>query len=148
MSDPFVIAKSKIGKLKDIVYPTVGDAFKLYENVVVDYVINKQLYDKGQDGNKKVLKPYKPVTIKIKLAKGQPVDRTTLKDTGRMSRNTYLIIRDDEVEMTTSVPYAQELFEKYGEDVFAVQRELLEEFTRKYILPTLKKSIDDEIAKP
>lgn len=46
------------------------------------FVLQEQLYQTGEDGLGNKLGSYSPVTVKIKLAKGQPTDRITLKDTG------------------------------------------------------------------
>ena len=44
--------------------------------------IQDQLFNTGEDGDGVSLGDYSPVTIQIKRAKNQPVDRITLKDTG------------------------------------------------------------------
>lgn len=149
MTDPFIIAKRKMRELKDLINPTVQKTFEDNELVVIDYNVNKQLYDKGEDSKSSVIRPaYTPFTIRMKIKKNQPTDRVTLKDSGYLHSQIKVIARGDEVEITTSVPYAEKLFKKYGDDILGIQKELLEEFTNRYIVPNLKKALDDKIAEP
>lgn len=61
-----------------------------YSDIIIDMVANDQLYERGINGRGVEISSYEPYhmsTIRIKLEKGQPVDRVTLRDTGRFHRS-------------------------------------------------------------
>lgn len=84
---------------------------------------------------------YKFVTTDIKLRKGQPTDRVTLKDTGDFYEGIFAETWDGkEVLIDSSDPKSGELKEKYGEGLFGItdddSPELKEKSTgmlRKYV---------------
>ena len=153
MDNVFERAIQKIKELEDSIYPTIKETFDTYGSVIKEYQTEEQLYKgKKSDGsdirdlrNKNII--YKPITISIKLQKGQPIDRVTWKDTGRLYRDLKVTAYSDYVEIKTSVPYAKKLFEQYGNDILGIQKELLLKFTNNYILPNLKRSFNDKITK-
>ena len=143
----FDLAKQKILELETSIYPTIKDTFDTYGSVIREIQTEDQLY-KGKRSDGSIIRPaYTPFTIRIKLKKGQPVDRVTWKDTGRLYEELSVKAYDDYLEIKTSVPYAEKLFEKYGDNVLGIQQELLKDFLNNYILPNLKKSFDDKITK-
>jgi hypothetical protein len=54
------------------------------------FVLQEQLFQSGEDGLGNSLGSYKPSTIKIKIAKGQAIDRVTLKDTGDFYKSYFI----------------------------------------------------------
>ena len=56
---------------------------RLFEAEIIDYVTEEQLFEGKRSDGTDIEPEYTPFTTKIKLGKGQPVDRVTLKDTGR-----------------------------------------------------------------
>lgn len=147
--DIFDKALSKAIQLKIEVNISIKQAFEDNSLVIKDIQVNKQLFDKGEDSHGSVIRPsYKPITISIKKAKGQPFNRVTLKDTGDFHRSIEVIPKDDELEISTSIEYAKWLFKKYGDDVLGIQEEIMKEFIQKYTLVTMKKKFNDIIDKP
>lgn len=148
MTDPFDIARARINEIKNSINPWIEKAFKDYGYVIKEYQTIEQLYKKGQDSKGSLIRPaYTPYTIKIKKSKGQPTDRVTWKDTGRLYDSIKVIASKESVEITTSVEYAAKLFKKYGDNVLGIQEELLRKFMNDYLLPELKKDTDDKIAR-
>lgn len=153
MDNVFERAIQKIKELEASIYPTIKETFETYGNVIREIQTEEQLYKgKKADGSliRDVYNPlriYSPFTIRIKLKKGQPVDRVTWKDTGKLYKELSVKAYNDFVEIKTSVPYAEKLFEKYGDNVLGIQQELLKDFTNNYILPNLKRSFNDKITK-
>lgn len=134
--------------LKDTINEAIKEAFRRYDFVIVDIITNKQWFRKGQKSDGKIIKPaYKRLTIKIKQKKGDPYDRVTLRDTGKLYRSIELIIGERAVIAKIGVDYYAKLEKKYGSKIMGVQDNFLEEFCENYILPQIKKNINDTIAK-
>lgn len=141
-------AKNKVKQLKASINEVVRDTFETYKDVIIDFQVNKQLFEKGQDSKGSIIRPaYKPITIKIKRQKGQPTDRVTWKDTGRLHHAVMVLPRENEVEIIANVPYAKFLLKKYGDDVLGIQEDLLKEFIIKFVVPNIKKDWNDKLAK-
>lgn len=129
--------------IKDIVKDTV----RKYDFVILDYIRNKQLFQKGEKYDGKKIKPgYSRITIKIKQKKGDPYDRVTLKDTGKFYNTMQLFLGQSYIYVTINVSYYDKLEKKYGRKIIGLQEQFLEEFAENYIIPELKKRIDDIIA--
>lgn len=68
----------------------VLDLVKANEKFVLDLNRQEQLF-KGVDADGKKITPgYRPLTIRIKRAKGQPIDRVTWKDKGNLYRSFFI----------------------------------------------------------
>lgn len=72
----------------------------------------------SDDGN--IVPEYTFVTTDIKLRKGQPVDRVTLKDTGDFYNEIYARQHGQEVIIDSSDNKSGKLKEKYGEKIFGL----------------------------
>lgn len=141
-------AKSKVMELKNSINPTIAKTIEDNKLVIVDYQTQEQLYE-GEDNKGSIIRPaYKKITVKIKQKKGQPFDRVTWKDTGRLYKNIKVIVRDDEFEVIADVEYSKQLITKYGDNVLGIQNTLMKQFVEKYIFPNIKKEFDDTISKP
>lgn len=89
-----------------------------HESDIIELNTEKQLFEKGIDSaGKKITPPYRPLTIRMKRAKGQPTNRVTLQDTGAFHRSFYLTKGKDFVEINARDPKTKKLLVKYGEDV-------------------------------
>lgn len=144
--DVFDNARKRIKELKNALNPVVRKTFEEYGYVIKEYQTERQLFDKGQDSKGSIIRPaYTPYTIRLKQKKGQPTDRVTWKDTGRLYNSIRVEASENHVEITANVEYAKYLFKKYGDDVLGIQEELLREFADKYLLPNIKKEFDDKL---
>lgn len=99
-----------------------------YKTEILDYIREKQLFEKGIDGKGNKLLEYKPFTVAIKRQKGQPTNRTTLEDTGSFYRGFDLIFTDqDSIGVFSRDEKTPELIEKYGADIFTFTSENIKE---------------------
>jgi hypothetical protein len=145
-----------VNKIENAIYPTMQQVFNKYDNVIKEYNTQQQLFDKGQDSKGLRLKPYargatsqKPYassTISIKIRKGQPTDRITLKDTGAFYNDVNVIAEPDKLIIEASIEYAKYLVARYGEDILGVQNQNLQDFYDKYIEQQLDKNINKIIS--
>lgn len=114
---------------------------------IKNYIVDKQLFQKGIDGNTKRLKGYTRTTIRYKISKGQPADRTTLKDDGDFHASITVDSFNDRFEISSDVGHAKYLVKRYGNDILRPTFENMEEFFRLYFIPNLKQMINDKFAK-
>ena len=146
--DVFEQAKRTVSELKQSLNQIVKETFEKNGYVIKEIQTQKQLYQ-GEDSKGSFIRPaYKPMTIRIKMKKGQPTDRVTLKDTGKFYNNIKVIANETFVEVTTSIEYSKELFKKYGNNILGIQEELLRDFAEQYILPNIKHSFNDKLTRP
>lgn len=110
--------------------------------VIKDYVINKQLFREGIDGNSFKLEGYTRTTIKLKRAKGDPTDRTTLRDSGEFYTHIQVDAFEDRFEISSNVQHDVFIIKKYGIDVLKVTHENITEFMEKYFIPNLKNHVN------
>jgi hypothetical protein len=113
---------------------------KKYKDVILDYIREKQLYEKGIDGNGSKLLKYKPFTIAIKKAKGEVYNRTTLLDSGSFYDGMDLIFTDQNaIGIFSRDEKAPDLISKYGSDIFAFTVNNQEEINEEIFLKNLIK---------
>ena len=127
---------------------SIKRAVKKFDFVLVDYVVNDQMDKRGEDGEGEKIKPaYSRITIKIKQAKGQPTDRVTLHDTGDFHASVEIILQDRQFKVVSNVPHDKKIEEKYGNKVLGIQKRNLKEFVNKFLIPEIKKGINDKLTK-
>lgn len=121
----------EIQQLRDIQKSLNKEAEKIaikYKTQILDYIREKQLFEKGIDGKGNKLREYKPFTIAIKIQEGQPIDRTTLFNKGRFYDGFDLIFTDQNaIGVFSRDEKTPELIEKYGADIFTFTNENIEE---------------------
>ena len=132
----------ELEKLRDEVPKEAKRIAKKFKGEILDYIREKQLYEKGIDGTGKKLLKYKPFTIAIKKAKGEVYDRTTLLDSGSFYDKMDLIFTDQNaIGVFSRDEKAPELRSKYGSDIFTFtvnnQGEINEEIFLKNLIKWL-----------
>lgn len=130
-----------INSLEAQIYNDLQVTLEAFDFVVLDYVRNKQLFQKGIDGKGKKLQGYTRTTIRIKQRKGDPYNRTTLRDEGEFYASLVLTAGPDGFEISTDVPHADKLTKRYGKDILRPTNENFAEFMRVYFLPNLKRNV-------
>jgi hypothetical protein len=104
-----------------------SQAYKIIAEIqeaILDFVREKQLYEKGISGTgARLVPPYANYTKVLKRLKGQPTNRVTLKDTGDFHKEMYVTARDGKYFITSSDLKTPELEEKYGKAIMAVTDE-------------------------
>lgn len=109
-----------------------------FDYVVKDFIVTKQLFNKGIDGRSKKLEGYKRTVIKVKIKKGQPTDRTTLHDTEAFVGSIEVKAFSDRFEISSNVSYDKYIIKKYGIDVLRPTNENMIFFINTYFIPNLK----------
>jgi len=96
----------------------------VYQNKeqIIDLNRENQLFDMGIDSNGKNLLEYSQATISIKIQKKQPIDRTTLFDTGEFYKGFFIKFNPSNytLEIWSSDKKTTKLIEKYGKDIFGL----------------------------
>lgn len=115
----------------------------VYQNKeqIIDLNRENQLFDMGIDSNGKNLLEYSQATIRIKIKKKQPIDRTTLFDTGEFYKGFFIKFNPSNytLEIWSSDKKTTKLIEKYGKDIFGLIPKNIEYLDEKII----KKHLDE-----
>jgi hypothetical protein len=126
-------------------------AIREFDFVIKDYVINKQLFREGMDGDGEKLPGYKRTTIRLKIIKGDPADRMTLRDTGEFYSHIQIDAFNDRFEITSNVDhdvFILSRLKKQGHpNILKVTDENIIEFLSNYYLPKLKEYVNKQFAK-
>ena len=107
-----------------------------------------QLYDSGiNTSGVKIMsyKPYKPLTIRIKKEKGQPIDRVTLRDTGDFQSSFYLEVGNEQFEIKANDWKTEDLIKKYGREILGLTDEHISELIWNFIYPDILEKAKSEI---
>lgn len=137
--------------LKEFRENKIHEALKLsisdFGFVLKDFIVNKQLFREGIDGQGKKLRGYARTTIRLKISKGQPADRTTLHDEEDFVNSIQVDDYQDRFEISSDVAHDKYIIKKYGINVLSPTNENMKDFMEKYFLPKLKQYADNEFAK-
>ena len=96
---------------------------KRNEAEAADLITEKQLFEKGIDGDGEKLLPYARLTVKIKKAKGDPFNRTTLKDEGDFYRGVYQKNNSFPILYDSKDSKTGKLFDQYGDKILTHTKE-------------------------
>jgi hypothetical protein len=123
--------------LKDI-YDEAFEVFAIDKNKI------EQLYNVGEDSNGNVLESYTANTRSIKIRKGQPTDRTTLKDTGEFY-DTFKLTFNFDLDFEISANDGDKgLFDRYGKDIIGWTKEntndIKEYIQKRFLEETIKRT--------
>lgn len=108
---------------------------------IIDCNAQDQLYEQGINSLGVSIAdymPYRPLTISIKEAKGQPTDRVTLRDEGDFEDSFYLEVNNTQFEIKASDFKTEDLIKKYGRQILGLTSENISELIWKYIYPNLQ----------
>lgn len=133
--------------LESDIYREIENSVNQFGYVLEEDISQKQLFEQGVDGKGKKLLGYSRTTIRIKIAKGQPVDRTTLRDKNDFHPSITIKAFSDRFEVSSSVTHAKFLIKRYGKDILRPSAENINSFMFKYVLPNLKKKINDKFTR-
>lgn len=130
-----------------------GEIFRILKETIeendfflTNAITEKQLFEEGIDGKGNRLPGYVRTTIRIKISKGQPADRTTLRDTGDYHASFTIDAYDDRFEVKTNVDYDKYIVGRYGEDIMRVTIQNMREFLETYYKPNLIRYVNNKIA--
>lgn len=131
---------------KDI-FKVIQTTIQRFDFVMTDFITNKQLFREGIDGDGKKLAGYKRTTIRLKLRKGQPADRTTTVDEGDFHASIKIEAFSDRFEVSSNVTHDKYIIKRYGKNVLKITRENMREFMTVYFLPNLKQYVNNKVAR-
>jgi len=101
----------------------------------IESLFKEHLYYTGEDGYGRKLEPYKDRTIYYKRRRGQPTNRTTLKDTGKFYASIEIIAMEDGFLIVSDNPVAKFLVSKYGNAILRISNATLSIIMEDYIKP-------------
>lgn len=110
------------------------------EPYICDMNSEDQLYEKGITRSGERISDYAPYTastVEIKLAKRQPIDRVTLRDTGDFHSSFFLVVEPDKFTIDASNWKTEKLKRLYGEEILGLTDENMNELIWEYIYPML-----------
>ena len=134
----------RLRRFKDILDNELKDEILKNEDIIIQMIVEEQLYEQGIEGRgkkKSGYAPYSPRTIKKKIRKGQPYDRVTLRDTGEFHASLHIEFDDDGFYITSTDDKAPYLLKKYGKTIFRLTNENLKTLLNNYIRPSLKEKM-------
>lgn len=118
------------------------------DGYIIDMNAEQQLYEQGVNTyGVKIMdyKPYRPLTIRIKREKGQPIDRVTLRDTGDFQSSFYLEVGNEQFEIKANDWKTDDLIKKYGREILGLTDENLSELIWNFIYPDILEKAKSEI---
>lgn len=130
----------RLRKFKEILPQELREEIMENKSVIIKMITEKQLYERGVNGRNEFIAsyaPYAPRTIQVKLKKGQPTDRVTLKDTGEFYDSFDVVFDENGFYVTSDDEKAKYLVEKYGREIFKLTDENLTTLLQEYIRPIL-----------
>ncbi len=121
------------------------------KDLIIFYNTIDQLFVKGENSLGQTLESirggYSPATITIKIAKNQPTDHITLKDTGEFYDSWTVVVKINEIEILANPikPGGTNLFEEWGDEIVGLNEENLEKY-RQYLKRVLLSVIRASLA--
>lgn len=126
----------RLRKFKPVLEQFLREEVEKNSDYLTD-VIRIQL-DMGLDGfMDEIQPPYAQRTIRVKIKKGQPTDRVTLKDTGKFYSSLYVNFDEGGFRILSNDEKVKYLVARYGQAILRLSNEDLNRFLRLYIRPTL-----------
>lgn len=118
-----------------------------HDTLLEDMITGSQLWDRGIDGDGEKLPGYARTTIRLKIRKGLPYDRTTLFDEGEFHPSITVTGTPYYIAITSDVPHAKWLVRRYGEQIMSITIENFSRFFYEYYIPNLKKNVDSKFTR-
>lgn len=138
----------RIDELQKAIYPTIQNTVNRNKGDIIDQQTKGQMYQ-GEDANGLQFVPsYALSTIMTKKRKGQPTNRVTLKDSGDLYKSIKVDAKTTEFIISANVEYFKYLVNHYSSNIIlGLNKEYLNEFVKKKVLPNLEVEFKKIIAK-
>lgn len=120
----------------------ISDIIQNNEWEIVDMNTQNQLYEQGITATGISIAdydPYSDYTIKLKMMKGQPVDRVTLRDEGDFHRSFEVETDNEKMTIVASDKKTVKLLHRYGDDIMGLTQENIEKFEKETLMPEIMK---------
>lgn len=118
----------------------IKHAIEENEAFIVELNSEDQLYERGITSTGVSIAdyaPYSETTVEIKLQKGQPVNRVTLRDEGDFHTSFYLEIMEEEFEIRANDWKIKDLTRYYGDEIMGLTDENIMVVARDFVYPEL-----------
>lgn len=145
--DVFARQKKFVKSLEENLFDQFRQSLVTFGFKLEDYIVEKQLFEKGIDGTGKRLPGYARTTIRIKIKKGQPVDRTTLRDENKFHPSIEVDAFEDRFEVSSNLTHAKWIIKRYGQKVLQPTNENMAEFMSLYFIPKFKDYVNNQITR-
>lgn len=134
----FADAISRLKRAQSGIEAIVLDVAVKNEHVVVDAIVEDQMYEQGIDGFGQLIGGgnYSPTTIAIKQQKGQRTDHFTLRDTGDFHSSITAKITDGGLMVDgDTVKGETDLIEQHGPEILQMTEENQSDFIHNHVQP-------------
>ena len=152
-----MIFKKQIAFIDDLennIFETLRNVINSFGIEIEKSITEDQMFKKGIDGTGKKIKDqktgrlgYTRQTIRLKISKGQPVDRVTLRDNNDFHPSIEIKAFSDRFEVSSNVTHAKFLISRYGEDIMRPTAENFKSFFEKNFLPEIKRYKNDKLTR-
>ena len=138
----------RLDQMKASINVSIKASIDSNKKVLIEQQTEKQM-NKGKDANSISLVPsYADSTKRVKRGKGQPIDRVTLKDTGRLYKGINIKANTKQLVISTEVEYFGYLVNLYrNNQILGIQEAPLRKFVEEYTFPEIKKNFKAIIKK-
>jgi len=134
-----------IDSLERMIFAQFESALRTRGFELEEAITEDQLFNRGVDGNENRLLGYSRTTIRIKIAKGQPVNRTTLRDENNFHPSITLTAFDNRFEISSNVTQAKFLIGRYGKDILKPTKDNMLRFVEDNMIPNLKSLVNEQL---
>lgn len=136
---------AQLDRLQKEVPRQAYDIVTKLQSEIIPFITERQLYEKGIDGEGKFLAHYSKFTIALKKSKGEVYTHTTLHDTGDFYEGFFAFGEDSVIVIWSSDEKSEMLAREYGQDIFMLTVENNKIVNEEIILPALVKWFLSEI---
>jgi len=132
---------AKLLELKDSINKSIQNSISTNKAVLIEQQTDGQ-FDKGQDSQGIQFVPKYAFSTKVaKRKKGQPTDRVTLRDTGKLYGNIDIQAQTTQAIITANVEYFKYLITHYDKNtILGIQTEAMKDFLKEFTLPEIEKN--------
>ncbi len=132
---------AKLLELKNSINKSIQNSISTNKAVLIEQQTGGQ-FDKGQDSQGIQFIPKYAFSTKVaKRRKGQPTDRVTLKDTGKLYNNIEIQAQTTQAIITANVEYFKYLVTHYDKNtILGIQTEAMKDFLKEFTLPEIEKN--------
>ena len=132
---------AKLLELKNSINKSSQNSISTNKAVLIEQQTNGQ-FDKGQDSQAIQFVPqYAFSTKEAKRRKGQPTDRVTLKNPGKLYGNIDKQAQTTQAIISANVEYFKYLVTHYDKNtILGIQSEAMKEFLKEFTLPEIEKN--------
>lgn len=130
----------RLKKLEGIILEAIKSTLEQNEDLISEMNSEDQLFEKGitREGIKiSDYAPYSPITIELKMQKGQPTNRVTLRDEGDFHYSFHIELTDEGFEIKASDWKTNDLMTLYGDEILGLTDDNFRDLANNYVAPAI-----------